>query len=318
MSEITDFTTGFWTGWVVTITLLGLGFICFLLYTVFSPSGQRIRSEEEVWDETLSEGNSVPPRWWFLLFLAMIVFSLGYLVLFPGLGSYRGVLEWTQYHQFSEAEKHHGQQYGEVHERWMTASFEELAADGAAMRTAAGLYVDNCSACHGRDGTGQANLFPNLVDGEWQWGGAPEQILASIAGGRQAVMVSQTAALGGEREVGEMADYVLALSGQADPGPAHSESAARFAQVCAACHGPGGNGNAALGAPSLTDDVWLYGGDRDTIIETLALGRNGVMPAQEQRLGEARSRLLAAWIAAGGPSAAPAVAEASGGTLEDY
>ena len=299
MAEIADFTTGFWTGWVVLLTGLGLGFLCFLFYTVFSPSGQRIRSEDEVWDETLSEGNAEPPKWWFFLFLGTIIFTCGYLVLYPGLGSYKGVLKWTQFHQYDHALTYHQQKYSATHQEWKTASFDELASDDLAMATAANLYIDNCSACHGRDGAGQANLFPSLVDDEWQWGSSEEQIHASIANGRQALMVSQTALLGGEEEVGAMADYVRVLSGLAETVEGAEGLATKFGQVCAACHRSDGKGNPDLGAPDLTDDVWLYGSDRETIIATMTHGRNGVMPAQGERLGPARARLLAAWVSSG-------------------
>ena len=299
MTEIADFTTGFWSGWVVTITVASLLFLAFLLYSVFSASGKKIRSEEEIWDETLAEGNSEPPKWLFMLFLGMIIFSCGYLVLYPGLGEYKGALEWTQYHQYSEAKSFHDSQYASQHAKWESAPFSELASDDAAMLTAANLYIDNCSSCHGRDGAGQANLFPSLVDGDWLWGGSEDQVHASIANGRSGLMVSQTAILGGDEAVNQMADYVLALSSLAEPAAGHEEAAAKYAQVCVACHGADGKGNIALGAPNLTDDVWLYGSDRDSIIETLHNGRNGVMPAQAERLGMARTRLLAAWVASG-------------------
>ncbi len=300
-AEIADFTSGFWTGWVVVITSLGLLFLAFLLYSVFSASGRQIRSEEEVWDGTLSEGNSEPPKWWFFLFLGTIVFTCLYLVLYPGMGSYKGMLEWTQFRQFEHAQAYHEERYGSLHAQWESAPFEELAADAAAMATAENLFVDNCSACHGLDGAGQASLFPDLTDDEWQWGGSADEIHASIAKGRQAVMVSQTAQLGGPEGVERMADHVLSLAGLAGPGEGARRAAEQYAQVCAACHGADGKGNPLLGAPDLTDGVWLYGSDRESIVETLSNGRNGVMPAQEGRLGPARARLLAAWVAAGGP-----------------
>ncbi len=299
MTEIADFTTGFWTGWVIVLTTLGVAFLCLLLYTVFSPAGRKIRSENEVWDGTLSEGNSEPPKWWFFLFLGTIIFSALYLVLYPGLGSYRGVLEWTQFHQYGNASDHFEERYGAVHDSWLNATAEELADDEAAMRTAADLFIDNCSACHGRDGAGQAQMFPSLTDDVWQWGGSFEEVHTSVAGGRQAAMVSQVAQLGGPAGVEAMADHVLSLAGLAEPGDDDARSAQLFASVCAVCHGADARGNKLLGAPDLTDDVWLYGQGRDSIVHTLTHGRSGVMPAQLERLGPARTRLLAAWVASG-------------------
>ena len=290
---------GFWTGEVVLLTLGGLLFLCLLLYTSFSASGKKIRSEDEVWDETLSEGNAEPPKWWFFLFLGMIIISCVYLVHYPGLGSYREVLAWTQYKQYQQAEELYNERFQTSHNQWAQASFVDLAANEQAMNTAANLFIDNCSSCHGRDGTGQANMFPDLTDDVWQWGDTAEQIHMSIAQGRQAVMTSQLAQLGGPQGVAAMADNVRALAGLAQPVATDVASAVAFAPVCSACHGVNAKGNPALGAPNLTDGTWLYGSDREDIIATLTYGRNGVMPAQEQRLGIARTRLLAAWVIAG-------------------
>jgi cytochrome c oxidase cbb3-type subunit 3 len=154
----------------------------------------------------------------------------------------------------------------------------------------------NCSACHGRDGRGQAALFPNLGDGDWQWGGDPMQIAQTITVGRQAVMPPWQAVLG-EEGVAKMADYVLALSNGS--APAAGEPATQFGLYCSACHGQGGGGQPALGAPALNDGTWLYGGSTAAIRESIALGRTGVMPAFGQRLDGAEINLLTAWLASG-------------------
>lgn len=292
MSNIAEFTSGFWSGWVILLTVLGLAFVCGLLWT--SARGRHIRAEKSVWDETLREGDSPPPQWWFALFLVLIIFSCAYLVLYPGLGGYRGTLGWTQYKQYEQAREYYDERFGAAREKWRAASFAEIAADDSAMRTASVLFAENCAGCHGRDGRGQANMFPDLTSGAWQWGGDEQSVYTSVAQGRRALMPPQTAILGGEEQVRAMAAYVQNRLRDAD-----TPAAAKFAQVCAVCHGAEGKGNPLLGAPDLTDDVWLYGGDQEALMESLTRGRGGVMPAQLERLGEARSRLLAAWLATG-------------------
>lgn len=167
------------------------------------------------------------------------------------------------------------------------------------MRTAMALFVDNCSACHGRDGKGLANMFPNLVDSHWQWGGSDEEIHTFIASGRQAIMPPHAQVLGAPEAVAQMVEYVRSLSGLAGKNVAIGASEKTFKTVCAACHGMDGTGNTALGAPDLTDGSWLYGSDYATIAKTISKGRTGVMPAQQERLGPARTRLLASLVASG-------------------
>ena len=291
MNNIADFTTGFWSGWVAVLTILGIAFVCGLLWT--SARG-RIRAEESVWDETLREGDAPPPQWWYMLFLAMIIVSAAYLILYPGLGGFRGVLDWTQHHQYQQAKEYYDERFGEAREKWRTAPFAEIAEDKSAMQTAAALFAEHCAGCHGRDGRGQANLFPDLTDDIWQWGADDKSVLESVAAGRRALMPPQIAALGGEKSAAAMADYILAGFPAEEK---YADSAAKFATVCAACHGANGTGNTTLGAPDLTDEVWLYGKSRDAILTAIIHGRNGEMPAQLSRLGEARTRLLAAWLA---------------------
>lgn len=296
MNDAFAFASGFWGGWVALLTAIGLVFVAALW--IASKRGD-VRAESEVWDETLREGDATPPSWWYFLFVALLIFSCVYLVLYPGFGAWRGALGWTQFGQYEQAQEHYRSRYGERYARWEAAPFDEIAKDADAMRAASLIFADNCAACHGADGRGQAAMFPDLTDGEWQWGGLAEQIHASIAEGRIAQMPSQTAALGGMEAAEAMADYVLALAGLSAPAESNDAAAAQFAQVCAACHGADGKGLSALGAPDLTDSVWLYGDSREAILESIVGGRSGVMPAQNVRLSPARVRILAAWLASG-------------------
>jgi len=170
----------------------------------------------------------------------------------------------------------------------------ELATNAQAMSTAHNLFQNNCAQCHGSDGGG-ARGFPNLTDGDWQWGGDADTIVQTISGGRMGVMPPWGEVLGDEG-VNQVVAYVRALAGQPTDEVLAVAGKTHFETVCAACHGMDGKGNPMLGAPNLTDDVWLYGGDVATIKETIVAGRNNQMPAFEEKLGEQRVRLLAAYV----------------------
>ncbi len=160
------------------------------------------------------------------------------------------------------------------------------------MNSAAGIFSEHCSACHGADATGQAMLFPNLVDDDWQWGGSPEQIEQTIRNGRNALMVSWLAALT-EDGVNNVAAYVASLANGVN---ADHPGKAQYDMFCIACHGPTGDGNALLGAPRLNDEIWLYGNDIETITTSIAVGRNGQMPAFNDLLDDVQIKLLTAWL----------------------
>jgi cytochrome c oxidase cbb3-type subunit 3 len=156
------------------------------------------------------------------------------------------------------------------------------------------LYLNYCAQCHASDARG-AKGFPNLADSDWQWGGDPKLIKETILNGRTAVMPPQGAALGGDG-VKDVAHYVMSLSGMASDSIRVARGKEKFAQVCAACHGADGKGNPALGAPNLTDKVWLYGGSEADITATIQNGRSGQMPAWKDFLGEAKAHVLAAYV----------------------
>ena len=292
---------GFWSGWVVALTLGGIVWLAWLLFAVYFAPG-RAEGESETggwegweWDGNLREGAAPPPLWWFWLLLATLVFSAVYLILYPGLGGMRGALEWTQAGQLRDSAKADAAKHAALRAKWRGAGLEALAADDAAMRTARRLYRVNCAACHGLDARGQAKMFPDLTDAAWQWGNDEAQIIRTLTEGRVGAMPPWGAVLG---EVGtrEVAEYVLALSRGEDGDAAHESGREKYLETCAACHGRDGTGVAALGGPDLTDDAWTYGGSLEDVIHSIARGRTGVMPAQEGRLNEEQIRLLAAWL----------------------
>jgi cytochrome c oxidase cbb3-type subunit 3 len=247
-----------------------------------------------VWDGDLEEYNNPLPRWWLGLFILTIVFALGYLIYYPGLGNFAGTSGWTQESQH-RAEVESAQARLERHLTGLgDATLEELAVNDTAMGTARNLFGLYCSTCHGSDARG-AKGFPNLADNDWLWGGDTATIYQSIAQGRTGVMPGWKAALG-DKGVEEMIAYVLSLSGRKVPQDMAAAAQPKYAAMCIACHGAEGKGNPALGAPNLTDDVWLYGGSVDAVRETIANGRNNQMPPHEDLLGPMKTKLLAAYV----------------------
>jgi cytochrome c oxidase cbb3-type subunit 3 len=247
-----------------------------------------------VWDTDLREWNNPLPRWWLWLFLASIGFSVVYLALYPGLGNYAGTLGWTQGSQhLAEVQR------AAIVERQILGKFagrapEDLSRDDQALAVGRNLYANNCSTCHGADGRG-APGFPNLTDRDWLWGGDAATIRTSIADGRTGAMVGWRDALG-DQGVENVLAYVLSLSGRSVAAGDLQNGQQRFAMLCASCHGAEGKGNPQLGAPNLTDNIWLAGGSVTAVRTIIEQGRIGIMPAHTARLGDARVNLLTAYV----------------------
>jgi cytochrome c oxidase cbb3-type subunit 3 len=286
---------GFWAGWVAAITIVSAIGLVWLIVSVYFAPDDSAEVGSHVWDETLREGTTRAPLWWFWFILALLAMSVVYLILYPGLGAYAGVLKWSQGGRLAESLERYEEHYRPGRERVAQAPIAELQRDDEAMRSAWHLFNANCSACHGRDAAGQASLFPNLGDADWQWGGEEAQLTQTISLGRQAVMPPWQAVLNDDG-VAKMADYVLGLSKGAAPDAA---VATQYTTYCSACHGPTGGGLALLGAPALNDSVWLYGGSAGAVRESIANGRTGVMPGFGQRLDATQVKLLTAWLASG-------------------
>ena len=287
----------FWNWWVIIIsvgTILACWWLLHWTKGVSDRSDDEAGSTGHVWDENIRELNTPLPRWWLHLFNITIVFALVYLALYPGLGNFSGFLGWTQIGQYDEAMASAAVAQEPVFARFREMDGNALMADAEAREIGGRLFANNCAMCHGSDGRG-AKGFPNLADNDWLWGDSYDTILSSISKGRIGAMPPMGAALG-EDGVREVVAHVQQLSGQkADPEMA-AAGQARFQMVCMACHGMDGTGNQALGAPDLTDEIWLYGGNPADIEATIVSGRNGNMPAHEKLLNEDRRRLLAAYV----------------------
>lgn len=292
-----DMPSTFWAAWIVILTLTSVVGLIWLLFSVYFVSEKDANHELPTWDEDLTEGINIPPIWWFWMVLALLVISDIYLILYPGLGSFEGALKWSQAGRLSIAEMEYRDEFATTRKLVAAAPLETLREDDELMAAGERVFNQNCIACHGRSGKGQADSFPNLRDSYWQWGSDPAQIEQSIRLGRQAVMPGWQAVLGDEG-VKNVVDYTLSLS-NTDGAPAEHPGKAQFVQTCSACHGADGKGNPALGAPDLTDKVWLYGKSEEELVETISKGRNGVMPPFGSRLDEARMRMLLAWLIRG-------------------
>jgi len=290
-----DFTHPFWSWWVIIPTVLGLLWCAWLAWSnaQAATSGEDAEAEH-VWDEDIRENNNPLPKWWLNLFYITVVFAFGYLILYPGLGSFQGVLGWSQLGQYQEGLDDAEARYAPLYEKYGSQSLEELNQNHDAMGTAGRLFSTNCSICHGADARGTAG-FPNLRDDKWLYGGDGETIKFSITNGRNGVMPAWLPAVG-EQGVAELTEYLLSFRKTPDNPELAAAGEEKFKIFCVACHGADATGNQALGAPDLTDSTWLYGGKSATISESISKGRQGAMPAHKDLLNENQIHLLTAYV----------------------
>ncbi|HEX2795456.1 MAG TPA: cytochrome-c oxidase, cbb3-type subunit III [Immundisolibacter sp.] len=283
--------------WYVTVLSLAniLACVWLIRWTAKKRPGEGSAADTtgHEWDG-LKEYNNPMPRWWLGLFYITIVFALGYLLLYPGLGNFKGLLGWTQIGAYEAEVEAVERDVAPLFAKYAALPIPELAKDPAAMATGRRLFVTNCAVCHGADGHGSRG-FPNLADNIWHWGGAPEQIEQTITQGRTGMMMAWGAALG-EDGVKAVATYVRSLGGHAGDPAQVAAGREKYQTFCIACHGPEGKGNPMLGAPDLTDDYWLYGGSEQIIQTSIRDGRQGVMPAQKDLLSAERIHVLAAYV----------------------
>ena len=297
---MSDFYSNFWDYYVGILSLLSIiGCAVFLKSQskrrVMVKAGGETDTTGHVWDGDLREYHNPMPRWWIILFYATIVFALGYLILFPGLGSqYKGSLKWTSAQQHNDEIKSAEAVYGPLFAAFLQKPIPAVAADRRGREMGERIFLNNCAQCHGSDARGSRG-FPNLADAEWLYGGDPDSIKTTITEGRHGTMPPMAAAVGLADDVTDVAHYVLSLSDSAHDSVRAVRGKSKFV-ACAACHGPEGKGNPQLGAPDLTNKIWLYGGSVTTITETITKGRQGAMPAWKGVLSEAEIHLVAAYV----------------------
>jgi cytochrome c oxidase cbb3-type subunit 3 len=293
---MSDFVAGFWSMYVAGATLVGMVACLLLLWltTRKKVAASADNTTGHVWDGDLTEMNNPLPLWWVGLFISTVVFALLYLVAYPGLGSYPGELQWSTRGEY-EAEMHEARKELEpLYAKFTARSPQELAGDPAAMAVGERLFMNNCAQCHGSDARGSKG-FPNLTDTDWLHGGSPEKIVETITKGRVGSMPPMAAAVGSPEDVKNVAHYVLSLSGSPHDSLRAQLGRSKFT-ACAACHGPGGKGNPAIGAPNLSDDTWLHGWGEQAIVAMINNGKTNEMPAQEGKLTEAQIHVLASYV----------------------
>ncbi|MBI3230541.1 MAG: cytochrome-c oxidase, cbb3-type subunit III [Burkholderiales bacterium] len=297
-----DFFNEGWSLWIWVLTVLAMIGCAVLLWSQskikvkVGSDGKPLPVETtgHVWDETLQENNHPLPRWWSFLFYITLIFGAVYLFLFPGLGSMKGYLGWSQVGEYEEEMAAGEKQYGPLFNKYLAMDIPTVAKDPQARAIGERLFLNTCAQCHGSDAQGSKG-FPNLTDKDWLYGGDPATIAKTIAEGRNGQMPSMAAAVGNDQDVQNVANYVLSLSNSPHDPIKAVLGKPKFA-ACAACHGSDGKGNQAIGAPNLTDNVWLYGGGLANIIETINGGRSNSMPSHKNTLSEAKRHLLTAYV----------------------
>ena len=313
--------TDFWSWWVILLTSISL-VLCFWIITINLKNYTHVDEGESMGHEFdgIEEINNPLPKWWTYMFYFILAWAIGYLIVYPGMGNYQGLFGWKSSNQgivtmaesrelaekakaegllvqFDQEVKKADEVFGPVFKAFADRPILDLAYDDEAYKVGQRLYLQNCALCHGSDARGSTG-FPNLTDSDWLYGGKPEQIKATLMHGRVGAMPGWEASLG-EQGIQEMTEYVLKLSGRKVNDKLAAAGEAKWA-LCAACHGPDGRGSVAhgldFGAPNLTDNVWLYGGSRRAVEETLRNGRNGVMPAWKDILGEDKIHVISAFV----------------------
>lgn len=279
---------------IVLVVINVGGCLWLILWTMNMNTGESDSdSTGHVWDGDLKEYNNPLPKWWLNTFYMSIVFTVVYLVLYPGFGSFPGVLGWTQTGQYEEQIEATRERYASVYAAFTDIPLAELASNPDAVRLGRNTFMNNCASCHGSDGRG-AKGFPNLADGEWLHGGAPEVIYTTVANGRTGVMAPMGAVVG-DAGADQIIDYLLAA--EDDTSEAVALGQQKFmTSGCIGCHGLDASGNQAIGAPNLRDSNYLHGGSRADLKESIMNGRVNQMPAQLELIGEDRARLVTAYV----------------------
>ena len=285
----------FWSYWIIiltTVTLVGLTWI--LLANRKRESQPTTTKTTGHAHDGIEELDNPLPAWWFYMFLITIVWGVGYLIVYPGMGNFAGVIGWTQVGQYDKQVAAADLRYREMRDRYLALPIEEIAADPAVRKMGMRLFANNCAQCHGADAGGTYG-FPNLADNDWLYGGDAATIKATLVNGRQAVMPAWAGIIGDDG-IADVTQYVLSLNGRDTDAARVAAGDTVYTTYCVACHGNDATGNPAMGAPNLTNGIWLYGGTAEQIAQTLRAGRNGEMPAFKDTLSEDKIHILSAYV----------------------
>jgi cytochrome c oxidase cbb3-type subunit III len=295
---MSDFFSSAWSIYIALVSLLGIVWCIWLLFSqrkakVLHTADGAVADTGHVWDGDLRELNNPLPRWWMWMFLLSCIFALVYLVLYPGLGSYPGILGYSTDGALMSSMTNANDELKPVYAKYVKMDIEQVAADPKAREMGQRLFLNSCAQCHGSDAGGSKG-FPNLTDGDWLYGGSPENIRTTIVNGRGGVMPPFPQLE--DKQIVDVTNYVRSLSGLPADDLRITRGAEVFKANCVACHGVDGKGNIALGAPNLADKTWLYGSSEAVIIETITKGRMAMMPAQDKVLSSEKIHLLTAYV----------------------
>jgi cytochrome c oxidase cbb3-type subunit 3 len=294
---MSDFTSNFWALWVAGITIVSIVYCAIILV---GAARMKVHTAADGttghhWDDgTLAEINNPLPGWWTWMFVITIVFAVGYAYMYPALGTHQGSFGWSSADQHKKEVEAGLAKEAPLYAKFAAMKVEEVAKNEEAMRIGERLFMNNCAQCHGSDAKGGVG-YPNLTDKDWLYGGAPENIVETITNGRNGVMPPMAAAVGSADDVKNLANYVLSLSGSGHDSVKANLGKEKFA-ACAACHGPDGKGMQALGAPNLTDGIWLHGAGETAVTRMVNEGKNNVMPAQGSRFTKDQIHVLTAYV----------------------
>lgn len=289
--------TSFWSIWVSVIILGTIFGSAWLLLKVRSTEPHKEETEETVGHafDGIEELDNPMPKWWVIMFIATCIWGFVYALAYPTLGNYQGFLGWSSTGQWEEEVSEADAKYGQIFKDFAAVPVKELAQDTKAMKVGQRLFANNCAVCHGSTGRGALG-FPNLTDTDWLYGGSPEKIKETLLQGRKGQMPARGLNPNmSNDDVDDLTHYMLSFSDRTDDKAAAERGAKMFQTACAACHGADAKGNQDVGAPNLTDNVWLYGSTFEKINQTLLHGRAGVMPSQKV-LGEDKIHLLTAYV----------------------
>ena len=293
---MSDFINDFWAMYVAVATIASIVVCLILLWisgtTKVSPAADNTTGH--VWDGDLREMNNPLPKWWVYLFIITVIFAFVYGALYPTFGTFKGQLGWSSSGQHAAEVAKVEKAIAPIYAEFVKMDVPAVAANPKANAIGERLFMNYCAQCHGSDARGSKG-FPNLADNDWLGGGDPAIISATIANGRTGVMPPMAAAAGTSEYVANVAQYVLSLSGSPHDAVKASLGKDKFA-ACAACHGADGKGNHAVGAPNLTDNVWLYGWGADAIIKIVNEGKTNVMPGQARLLNADQIHVLTAYV----------------------
>lgn len=293
---MSDFTSDFWHLFVAVGTLVSI-IACLVLLWISGTTKAATHEDNttgHVWDEDLKEMNNPLPKWWVYLFIITCIFALAYGALYPMFGKFQGALNWSSHGQHATEVEKMERTIAPIYANFTSMDPADLSKNPQAMAIGERLFMNYCAQCHGSDARG-AKSFPNLTDSDWLWGGDAGAIKTSITEGRMGVMPPMAAAVGSADDVRNLAHYVMSLSNTPHDAVRATLGKAHFGS-CAACHGMDGSGNTAMGAPNLTDGVWLHGWGEDAIVRAITQGFNNHMPSQAALLNEAQIHVLTGYV----------------------